>query len=122
MNLRFSLILSALSLSSVKSWTSSSSDRAATSAQGVSRSRFLSQGAAIVAASFATPALAKEVDASLKGTKKDPEYEACVGKCLYECTKPKVPEQKSRAECIPECKQQCATSKQQLMIGNPISR
>ena len=66
------------------------------------------------------PAWAKEIDPALKGTKKDPEYEACVGKCIYECTKPKGSEQKSRAECIPECKKQCATTKQQLMIGTPL--
>ena len=62
---------------------------------------------------------AKEVDPALKGTKDDPAYQACLSKCIFECTKPKGDEQKSRAECIPECKQKCATSKQQLMIGTP---
>ena len=71
----------------------------------------------------ASPAYAKgEVDPALKGTKKDPAYEACVSKCLYECTKPKGEEQKSRAECIPECKKTCATSKEQLMTGTPIKK
>jgi hypothetical protein len=65
------------------------------------------------------PAFAKD-DPSLKGTKADPEYEACMSTCIYECTKPKGVEQKSRKECIPECKQTCATSKAQLMIGTPI--
>ena len=61
-------------------------------------------------------------DPSLKGTKADPEYEACMSTCIYECTKPKGVAQKSRKECIPECKQTCATSKAQLMIGTPIKK
>jgi hypothetical protein len=39
-----------------------------------------------------------------------PVNEACLSKCLYECTKPKGSEQKSRAECLPECKKQCRGS------------
>jgi hypothetical protein len=56
------------------------------------------------------------------GTKQDPKYEACLSQCMYTCTKPKGYEQKSRAECLPDCKQQCATTKQQLMIGTPIAK
>mmetsp|Transcript_16838 Transcript_16838/g.39908 ORF Transcript_16838/g.39908 Transcript_16838/m.39908 type:complete len:148 (-) Transcript_16838:320-763(-) len=71
----------------------------------------------------ASPAYAKgEVDPAKKGTKQDPAYEACVSKALYECTKPKGDEQKSRAECIPECKKLCATSSAQLMTGTPIKK
>ena len=68
------------------------------------------------------PAVAakKEVDPALKGTKQDPSYEACVSQCMYDCTKPKGMEQKSRQECLPECKQKCATNKQQLMTGSPL--
>ena len=58
--------------------------------------------------------------AAMVGTKQDPKYEACLSKCMYDCTKPKGMEQKSRAVCLPECKAQCATTKQQLMIGTPI--
>jgi hypothetical protein len=58
----------------------------------------------------------------LKGTKKDPAYEACLSQCMYTCTKPKGEEQKSRAVCLSECKAQCATTKQQLMLGTPISQ
>lgn len=64
------------------------------------------------------PSWAKD-DPNVKGTKGDPKYQACVSACVYECTKPKGDEQKSRAECIPECKQKCATSKEQLMMGTP---
>ena len=67
----------------------------------------------------ASPGSAKEVDPAVKGTKSDPKYQACLSTCLYECTKPKGTEQKSRGECIPECKQKCATSKEQLMMGTP---
>jgi hypothetical protein len=58
--------------------------------------------------------------AALKGTKKDPAYEACLSQCMYDCTKPKGVEQKSRSVCLPECKVQCATTKQQLMMGTPL--
>mmetsp|Transcript_16151 Transcript_16151/g.26907 ORF Transcript_16151/g.26907 Transcript_16151/m.26907 type:complete len:155 (-) Transcript_16151:339-803(-) len=79
--------------------------------------------ATAVVAAPSSPANAKgEADQALKGTKKDPEYEACVSKCLYECTKPKGEEQKSRTECIPECKKKCATTKAQLMTGSPIQK
>jgi hypothetical protein len=61
---------------------------------------------------------AKDTDA-LKGTKKDPAFEQCLSLCMYECTKPKGAEQKPRAECLPECKEKCATSKTQLLKGEP---
>jgi hypothetical protein len=63
-----------------------------------------------------------ETDPMLKGTKKDPSFEACLSKCMYECTKPKGAEQKSRAECLPECKKGCAKTKEQLMLGQPIKK
>ena len=70
-----------------------------------------------------SPMIASAADATtaaMTGTKQDPKYEACLSKCMYDCTKPKGTEQKSRAVCLPECKTQCATTKQQLMIGTPI--
>jgi hypothetical protein len=66
-------------------------------------------------------ARANAADDSLKGTKKDPAFEACLGKCMYECTKPKGSEQKSRAVCLPECKKSCATTKAQLLKGQPLN-
>jgi hypothetical protein len=60
-------------------------------------------------------------DSSKSGTKKDPAFEACLSTCMYECTKPKGAEQKSRKECLPECKQSCATTKAQLLTGEPKS-
>ena len=59
------------------------------------------------------PAFAKEVDPSIKGTKADPEFQACLSQCMYDCTKPKGAEQKSRGECLPECKKTCAKTKSQ---------
>mmetsp|Transcript_3843 Transcript_3843/g.6805 ORF Transcript_3843/g.6805 Transcript_3843/m.6805 type:complete len:136 (-) Transcript_3843:317-724(-) len=86
----------------------------------INRSTFLSTtSAACLTFLSSTPAFAKEVDAALKGTKKDPAFEGCLSQCMYECTKPKGAEQKSRAECIPECKSKCATTKAQLMKGEP---
>ncbi|CAB9500202.1 expressed unknown protein [Seminavis robusta] len=69
-----------------------------------------------------TPAFAKDVDPALKGTKKDPEFESCLSQCMYDCTKPKGVEQKSRSECLPECKSKCATTKAQLLKGLPLEK
>ena len=86
-------------------------------------SSIFAAGVTAAVSGSAPPAYAaSEVDPALKGTKKDPNFEACVSKCLYECTKPKGEEQKSRAECIPECKKKCATTKEQLMKGTPIKK
>eukprot|EP00977_Amphora_coffeiformis_P029032 scaffold38350_cov153-Amphora_coffeaeformis.AAC.1 len=101
----------------------SSSSSTALQAQS-SRADFLQVTTAglVAMASFgAAPAWAG-VDPALKGTKKDPAYEACISKCMYECTKPKVEEQKSRQECLPDCKKQCATTKEQLLKGTPINK
>ncbi|KAL7536904.1 hypothetical protein ACHAXR_012117 [Thalassiosira sp. AJA248-18] len=62
---------------------------------------------------------AKEIDPALKGTKADPAFQGCLSECIYSCTKPKGMEQKSRAECLPECKKECATTKAQLLKGEP---
>ena len=84
----------------------------------VSRSQFIGRLLPVVLTLGTAPALAAD---DLKGTKKDPAYEACLSQCMYTCTKPKGEEQKSRTACLSECKQQCATTKQQLMLGTPIS-
>ena len=57
-----------------------------------------------------------------KGTKDDPKFQACMSKCVFECTKPKGEEQKSRSECLPECKTKCATTKEQLLLGRPLNK
>jgi hypothetical protein len=90
----------------------------------VSRLSFL-KTSVVTAATVLTnsnQAYAKGVDPSLKGTKEDPAYQTCLSQCIYDCTKPKGDEQKSRGECIPECKKQCATTKEQLLIGTPIKK
>ena len=91
----------------------------------MSRSQWLQTAGGAFAAAVMTaapvPAFAKE-DPALKGTKKDPEFEACLSQCMYDCTKPKGAEQKSRSECLPECKTQCAKTKAQLMKGTPIQQ
>jgi hypothetical protein len=86
----------------------------------MSRSQVLGIAAmACVAVITPFPAIAKEDDLAKKGTKDDPVYQSCLSSCMYECTKPKGEETKLRKECLPECKQKCATTKQQLMIGTP---
>jgi hypothetical protein len=88
----------------------------------LSRTLFLSDAlgiaSALMIASCPNPAFAGD-DSSLKGTKTDPKFQACLSLCMYECTKPKGSEQRSRSECLPECKQKCATTKQQLLLGSP---
>lgn len=87
----------------------------------LSRSNFLAlAGTGVTAAvCYVPPVFAKDGDAEVKGTKKDPAFETCLSTCMYECTKPKGVEQKSRKECLPECKAKCATNKNQLLIGDP---
>ena len=107
--------------------TSSTSLQAKVTNTNMDRSYFLKQAACFTTAfgftaTQSTPAWAKEIDPAIKGTKADPKYQACVSECIYECTKPKGDEQKSRAECIPECKKKCATSKAQLMVGTPVNK
>ena len=57
-----------------------------------------------------------------KGSKDDPKFQACLSKCVFECTKPKGEEQRSRSECLPDCKVKCATTKEQLMMGRPLKK
>lgn len=85
----------------------------------ISRTSFIAAIGGMVAC--AAPVGAKDNE-NLKGTKKDPAFEQCLSLCMYECTKPKGAEQKSRAECLPECKEKCATSKAQLLKGEPKSQ
>jgi hypothetical protein len=105
--------------------TSSSSPAVVQPVATVDRGAFLAATATSCLAlllSHQPPALAKEVDLAVKGTKSDPAFQACLSECVYECTKPKGQEQKSRAECIPECKVKCATSKAQLMLGTATKK
>lgn len=98
------------------------------SSSSSSRTDFLQASFSAVTAAAATALLPKSLpavaaaDPTLKGTKKDPAYESCVGKCMYECTKPKGAEQKTRMECLPGCKKQCATTAQQLLVGTPLNK
>lgn len=87
----------------------------------VSRTTFLSSSIATAALSLQGTCALAATDANLKGTKKDPAFEACLSQCMYDCTKPKGAETKLRNECLPECKQKCATTKQQLLKGTPIA-
>jgi hypothetical protein len=92
-----------------------------------SRADFVTSAFRVAAIGLFVPAIlpsvpaaqAAMVDESLKGTKKDPAYESCLSECMFYCTKPKGVEQKSRAQCLPECKVQCATTKEQLLKGSP---
>ena len=116
---------SAATLTTMFSRKNNSNEEAAgvESAGQYSRSRFLSWSAAAFLATNipTTAALAKgEVDPSVKGTKKDPEFEICLSQAMYECTKAKGVEQKTRKECLPICRTKCATSEAQLMLGTPI--
>jgi len=59
---------------------------------------------------------------NLEGTKEDPDYKNCLAINLYECTKPKGDEQRTRKECLPECKVKCAKTKEQLLLGSPVKK
>eukprot|EP00640_Fibrocapsa_japonica_P007784 CAMPEP_0113934946 /NCGR_PEP_ID=MMETSP1339-20121228/2194_1 /TAXON_ID=94617 /ORGANISM="Fibrocapsa japonica" /LENGTH=153 /DNA_ID=CAMNT_0000936929 /DNA_START=87 /DNA_END=548 /DNA_ORIENTATION=+ /assembly_acc=CAM_ASM_000762 len=94
-------------------------------AAGMTRGRFLTGAAnwagmaALVAG--AAPVSAKKVKEELIGTKDDPTFKNCLSQCIYFCTKPKGTETRERSECLPECKKQCATTKEQGLVGKPIS-
>ncbi|EED87441.1 predicted protein [Thalassiosira pseudonana CCMP1335] len=78
---------------------STSQSQRQTSATVVNRSTFLATAASTCLAFLASspPAFAKDVDPALKGTKADPEFQACLSQCVYECTKPKGMEQRNEA-------------------------
>ena len=99
---------------------SQSSKSTSSSHQPINRATFLATTSTACLTFLPQPAFAaKEIDPALKGTKADPEFQSCLSQCIYECTKPKGAEQRSRAECLPECKSKCATTKEQLMKGAP---
>lgn len=85
------------------------------SAPETSRQNFLAAmaGGLLTMATVASPSpvWAKDQGDYVKGSKNDPEVQAKLSVCMYECTKPKGAEQKSRAECLPECKAKCITAK-----------
>lgn len=115
-----SVSISAASVSPVSSFTSLAAQSRADFLRDVVTSAAVVTTTMAAGFSSSSPAwAASSSDPSLKGTKKDPAYEACVSKCMYECTKPKVDGQKTRQECLPDCKKQCATTKEQLMKGTP---
>lgn len=84
------------------------------------RRTWISNSLPTAATVLLTPTLAAAADDSnaKTGTKEDPVFQACLSKCIYDCTKPKGDEQKSRAECRAECKASCAKTKEQRGIGN----
>lgn len=82
----------------------------------------LSRAACLALLPPAAPAHARDVDPAVRGTKADPDYQLCLSQCVYTCTKPKGAEFRSRAECLPECKASCATTKAQLLRGTPVKK
>mmetsp|Transcript_4012 Transcript_4012/g.16900 ORF Transcript_4012/g.16900 Transcript_4012/m.16900 type:complete len:117 (-) Transcript_4012:1608-1958(-) len=56
----------------------------------------------------------KRVKKPKKGTKEEKSYQLCLSQCLYNCTQPKPTLAKDRGECRTECKDECATTAEQL--------
>ncbi len=62
-----------------------------------------------------------------KGTKTDKYFESCMSRCVFSETRPppvgssndRLEAKKSRGEILGDCKKQCATTKEQLLIGAP---
>lgn len=109
------LVIAIIGITTGYSTPNSSSSSSQTKSRIISRQSFLTSIATTSCITFlgTQPAFAKEVDPAVKGTKNDPEFQACLSNCMYECTKPKGAEQKSRGECLPECKTKCAKTKEQ---------
>lgn len=81
-----------------------------------SRQNFFAAAAtAMTAAAVLSPKAALAAEDYVKGSKNDPDVQAKLSVCMYECTKPKGDEQKSRAECLKECKTKLITAR-----ANPI--
>mmetsp|Transcript_28703 Transcript_28703/g.44093 ORF Transcript_28703/g.44093 Transcript_28703/m.44093 type:complete len:140 (+) Transcript_28703:131-550(+) len=80
----------------------------------MSRGQFANSIAAAVLVMNAPSAFAEVVSTDKKGKQVDPFFEGCMSKCMYECTKPKGQEQKSRQECLPECKVTCRKKAKEL--------
>jgi len=82
--------------------------------------RCAARGAACVVLAGLTPLAPVR---AAEGTKSDKKFQECVSKCVYEETKitkgiAKV-EVVSRTEAYAICKPKCATSKEQLLLGQP---
>lgn len=81
----------------------------------VGRRQLMQRGGAFFGAMVTAPAIVAAKETA--GTKDDKAFTNCLGRCVYECTKP--PSQMSRVDCYPGCKKQCATTDQQLLLGKP---
>ena len=79
--------------------------------------------AAVSAAAAAALLPGAAFAASKDGTKKDKKFEECLSQCVYTQTKITKGigevEVMSRKEAYGICKPQCATSKEQLLLGQP---
>lgn len=68
-----------------------------------------------------------QAQAATEGAKTDKKFELCLSKCVFEETKPppvgstaeRLETQRSRGEIIRDCRAKCATTKQQLLTGQP---
>lgn len=49
-----------------------------------------------------------------RGSKEAKGYQLCLSQCLYDCTTPKAGMAKERSQCLVECKDECAVSREQL--------
>eukprot|EP01038_Epipyxis_sp_PR26KG_P012808 gene12808-17170_t len=66
-------------------------------------------------------------DDGQSATKNDKAFELCLSKCVFAGTRPppigasteRLNTTKSRGEIIRSCKSDCATNKEQLLIGQP---
>ena len=80
--------------------------------------------AAVIISSFCDAAVARDNSA---GTKTDKGFELCVSKCTFAASRPppvgssteRLAVTMSRGEVITMCKNKCATTKEQTMIGEP---
>mmetsp|Transcript_5662 Transcript_5662/g.16236 ORF Transcript_5662/g.16236 Transcript_5662/m.16236 type:complete len:129 (+) Transcript_5662:188-574(+) len=76
-----------------------------------SRQNFVAAASAAAAILVPRAAFAKDDGDYVKGSKEDPAVQAKLSVCVYECTKPKGEEQKSRTQCLKECKAQYVTAR-----------
>lgn len=80
---------------------------------------------ALACMAVGSPAFAKDSE----GTKQDKKFELCVSKCIFLATKPppagsdmvrlEETSSRTRVDIIRACRIECATTKEQLLLGKP---
>jgi hypothetical protein len=118
MNLFSLLIACVASLAIVSAFTQPSVPKYSSTKLAATRQDFLKFSAAAVFGAAVLPTSATAAGFNPFAAR-DPIYEDCFAKCMFDCTKPTESGQKTRAACRPTCTAQCEATKDQLDSKDP---